>query len=113
MAFIGAFFVTILIGIFGVLVWIAIAIIALAILFIFIPCLIIAIVNLVKGAKNKWPKRNVIPLIITGPISILFLLAITIFLIAALIVYISNPSFGSSSSSSAQIVSTISLLLLQ
>ena len=103
MAFIGAFFVTILIGIFGVLVWIAIAIIALAILFIFIPCLIIAIINLVKGAKNKWPKRNVIPLIITGPISILFLIAITIFLIAALIVYISTPSFGSSSSSSAQI----------
>ena len=98
MAFIGAFFVTILIGIFGVLVWIALALIVLAILFIFIPCLIIAIINLIKGAKNKWPKRNVIPLVITGPISILFLLTITIFLIAALVIYISNPSFGSSSS---------------
>ena len=63
MAFIGAFFVTILIGIFGVLVWIALALIVLAILFIFIPCLIIAIINLVKGAKNKWPKRNVIHLL--------------------------------------------------
>ena len=103
MAFIGAFFVTILIGIFGVLVWIALALIVLAILFIFIPCLIIAIINLVKGAKNKWPKRNVIPLVITGPISILFLLAITIFLIAALVVYITNPSLATSGSSSAQI----------
>lgn len=103
MAFIGAFFVTILIGIFGVLVWIALALIVLAILFIFIPCLIISIINLVKGAKNKWPKRNVIPLAITGPFSILFLLAITIFLIAALVVYITNPSLVTGSSSSAQI----------
>lgn len=103
MAFIGAFLFTILIGVFGVLVWIALALIVLAILFIFIPCLIIAIVNLVKGIKNHWPKRNIIPLAITGPISILFLLAITIFLIAALVVNITNPSFGSSSSSSAQI----------
>ena len=102
MAFIGAFFVTILIGIFGIFIWIAVALIVLAILFIFIPCLIIAIINLVKGVKNKWPKRNVIPLVITGPISILFLLAITIFLIAALVVYITNPSFVTSSSSSTQ-----------
>ena len=102
MAFIGAFFVTILIGIFGIFIWIAVALIVLAILFIFIPCLIIAIINLVKGVKNKWPKRNIIPLVITGPISILFLLAITIFLIAALVVYITNPSFATSSSSSTQ-----------
>ena len=111
MAFIGAFFVTILIGIFGVLVWIALALIVLAILFIFIPCLIIAIINLVKGAKNKWPKRNVIPLVITGPISILFLLAITIFLIAALVIYITNPSLATSSTSSSQIASSLLLLL--
>lgn len=103
MGFIGAFLFTILIGVFGVLVWIALALIVLAILFIFIPCLIIAIVNLVKGIKNHWPKRNIIPLAITGPISILFLLAITIFFIAALVVNITNPSFGSSSSSSAQV----------
>ena len=103
MAFIGAFFVTILIGIFGVLVWIALALIVLAILFIFIPCLIISIINLVKGIKNHWPKRNLIPLLVTSPFSILFLLAITIFLIAALVVYITNPSFATSSSSSAQI----------
>ena len=111
MAFIGAFFVTILIGIFGIFIWIAVALIVLAILFIFIPCLIIAIINLVKGAKNKWPKRNVIPLVITGPISILFLLAITIFLIAALVVYITNPSFATTSSSSSQIASSLQLLL--
>ena len=102
MAFIGAFFVTILIGIFGIFIWIAVVLIICAILLIFIPCLIIAIINLVKGVKNKWPKRNIIPLVITGPISILFLLAITIFLIAALVVYITNPSFATSSSSSTQ-----------
>ena len=108
MGFIGAFFVTILIGIFGVLVWIAIAIIALAILFIFIPCLIIAIVNLVKGPKNHWPKRNIIPLAITGPIALLFIIVITIFLICALCAYIANPD--GFSSSSAQIVTIINLL---
>ena len=34
-----------------------------AILFIFLPCLIIAIINLVKGIQNHWPKRNLIPFI--------------------------------------------------
>lgn len=87
----------------GILLWVVVIAIICMILAIFVPCLIISIVNLVKGIKNHWPKRNIIPLAITGPISILFLLAITIFLIAALVVYITNPSFGTSSSSSAQI----------
>ena len=111
MAFIGAFFVTILIGIFGIFIWIAVALIICAILFIFIPCLIIAIINLVKGIKHHWPKRNIIPLAITGPISILFLLAITIFLIVALVIYITNPSLATSSTSSSQIASSLLLLL--
>ena len=99
MAFIGAFFVTILIGIFGVLVWIALALIVLAILFIFIPCLIIAIVNLVKGIKNHWPKRNIIPLAITGSIVILFIALFIVLYIRS--VYASVPVDDTSASSSA------------
>ena len=98
MAFIGAFFVTILMGIFGIFIWIAVALIICAILFIFIPCLIIAIINLIKGIKHHWPKRNIIPLAITGPISVLFILAFIVFFIFALCIYLNNPTGASSSS---------------
>ena len=109
MAFIGAFFVTILIGIFGILIWVAVIIIACAILFVFIPCLIIAIINLVKCIKHHWRKRNVIPLAITGSISMLFILAFIIFFILALCAYIVNPT--SASSSSAEIANNLLFLL--
>lgn len=110
MGFIGAALFTILVGIFGILVWIAIILIIIcAIVFIFIPCLIITIINLVKGSKNHWPKRNIIPLAITGPISVLFIIAIFIFLICAITFMIAHPD-GTSSSSSVQIVSTLNLL---
>ena len=46
----------------------------LIVLFVFVPCFIIALINLIKGAKNGWPKRNVIPLIITGSICVLIIL---------------------------------------
>ena len=36
------------------------------ILFVFIPCLIIFIINLVKGITHKWPKKNLVGTIITG-----------------------------------------------
>lgn len=45
-----------------------------AILAVFIPCLVISIVNLVKAAKRGWPKRHVIPMAITGSIVLLFIL---------------------------------------
>ena len=109
MAFIGAFFVTILIGIFGIFIWIAVVLIICAILFIFIPCLIIAIINLIKGIKHHWPKRNIIPLAITGSISMLFILAFIVFLILALCVYLMNPT--SASSSSAEIANNLLYLL--
>ena len=109
MAFIGAFFVTILIGIFGILVWVALIIIACAILFVFIPCLIIAIINLVKCIKYHWRKRNVIPFAITGSISLLFILVIAIFFILALCAYLANPT--GTSSSSAEIANNLLLLL--
>ena len=50
-----------------------------AILFIFLPCLIIAIINLVKGIQNHWPKRNLIPFIITSSIASIFILLFTIY----------------------------------
>ena len=109
MAFIGAFFVTILIGIFGIFIWIAVIIIACAILFIFIPCLIIAIINLIKGIKHHWPKRNIIPLAITGSISSLFIIVFVVFLFLALCAYIANPT--AASSSSAQVANSLLFLL--
>ena len=109
MAFIGAFFVTILIGIFGIFIWIAVILIICAILFIFIPCLIIAIINLIKGIKHHWPKRNIIPLAITGSISMLFILAFIVFLILALCVYLMNPT--GTSGSSAEIANNLLFLL--
>ena len=108
MAFIGAFFVTILVGIFGILVWIAMIIIACAILFVFIPCLIIAIINLVKCIKHHWRKRNVIPFAITGSISLLFILVIAVFFILALSAYLENPT---GTSSSAEIANNLLFLL--
>ena len=107
MAFIGAFFVTILIGIFGVLVWIALALIVLAILFIFIPCLIIAIINLVKGINHHWPKRNIIPLAITGPIVLIFISLFIVYLVWRFGYYVDPYS----TSSSAQVVTTLQFLL--
>ena len=67
MAFIGIFVV-------GWLLVLLLIFIACLILFVFIPCLIIAIINLVKGIQNNWPKRNVIPLAITGTISLIFII---------------------------------------
>ena len=96
MAFIGAFFVTILIGIFGIFIWIAVALIICAILFIFIPCLIIAIINLIKGIKHHWPKRNIIPLAITGSIVTLFVVAFIVICIQS--AFAGTPANGTSSS---------------
>ena len=99
MAFIGAFFVTILMGIFGIFIWIAVALIICAILFIFILCLIIAIINLIKCIKHHWPKRNIIPLAITGSIVTLFVVAFMVICIQS--AFAGNPTNGTGASSSA------------
>ncbi len=70
MAFMGIFLVGILAFVFFLM-----------LLSIFIPCLIIAIINLVKGIQNHWPKRNVIPLAITGSISLIFIILFTIYFV--------------------------------
>lgn len=67
---------------------------------IFIPCLIISIVNLVKGIKNHWPKRNIIPLAITGSIVTLFVVAFIVVCIHS--AFTGTPANGTNSS--AQIV---------
>ena len=92
MAFMGIFLV-------GILLWVVVIIIICAILAIFIPCLIISIVNLVKGIKNHWPKRNIIPLAITGSIVILFVALFIVLCIKASFASVADT--GSSSAMNA------------
>ena len=84
----------------GWLLILVIILVACVILFVFIPCLIIAIINLVKGIKNHWPKRNIIPLAITGTITLIFVFLFIWFLIWRFTVY-QEPSTTSSSLESA------------
>ncbi len=93
MAFIGIFLV-------GWLLVFILIVIACLILFVFIPCLIIAIINLVKGIQNNWPKRNVIPLAITGSISLIFILLFIWYFIWRFTIY-QDPQATSSSLESA------------
>ena len=89
MAFFGIFLV-------GILLWFVLIIIAIAVLFIFVPCLIIAIINLVKGVKNNWPKRNIIPLAITGSIALIFIILFTIYFIWRFGFYVDSNAASSS-----------------
>ena len=91
----------------GVLLWFIIILIACAILFIFVPCLIIAIINLVKGINHHWPKRNIIPLAITGPIVLIFIGLFIVYLVWRFGYYVDPYS----TSSSAQVVTTLQFLL--
>ena len=92
MAFMGIFLV-------GILLWVVVIAIICVVLAIFVPCLIISIVNLVKGIKNHWPKRNIIPLAITGSIVILFIALFIVLYIKS--VYAGVPVDDTSVSSSA------------
>ena len=75
----------------------------LVILSIFIPCLIISIVNLVKGIKNHWPKRNIIPLAITGSI-------VTLFIVLFILAYIKS-AFASGTGASSSAMNAVKFLL--
>ena len=92
----------------GVLLWFIIILIACAILFIFVPCLIIAIINLVKGINHHWPKRNIIPLAITGPIVLIFISLFIVYLVWRFGYYVDPYS----TSSSAQVVTTLQFLYI-
>ena len=104
MGFIGIFFI----GIAAVAIFF---LILGAILFVFIPCLIIAIINLVKGIKNHWPKRNLIPLIITGTIDILFILLIMMYLSWRFSPEVVERLASSSEDMQASIYATLPLLM--
>ena len=71
---------------FGILIlsWIMMMIIFFVIavfLFVFIPCLVISIINLVKGIQNHWPTRNIIFLSLTGSVVIILIFLFTFFVL--------------------------------
>ena len=91
MAFIGIFVVAWLL----VLILIAVGCL---ILFVFIPSLVLAIINLVQGVKNNWPKHNIILLSISAPIAAIFITLLTVYLIWRFCFYVPPYIDGSSSS---------------
>ena len=69
----------------GMLLWTAIMLFIIMILIVFVPSLVIAIINLVQGVKRHWPKKNIILLSIFGSIAGIFIIAwFMAFLFAAL-----------------------------
>ena len=93
MAFIGIFVVAWLL----VLILIAIGCI---LLFVYIPAVVIAIVGLVRGVKNHWPRSSIIMVSVSSP----FVIVITTLLLMYLVWRIMNPTapnYDVSSSSSA------------
>ena len=71
------------------------------ILFVFIPCLIIFIINLVKGIKHKWPKRHLIPAIVTSVIlTIIIVMAIGLLVLVLVIRSGATPVNESTASAS-------------
>ena len=90
MAFIGIF----------VVMWLLIIIligVAFVFFFIYIPSLVLAIINLVQGIKRNWPKRNIIFLSVTAPIVVIITGLIIWYLVWRFCVYV--PPYTDSSSS--------------
>ena len=65
--------------------------------------------NLKAGLKNKWPKKNIIGLIITLLINITMLIAIII-LITSLISYFANGDVNNNSSSYSSLEESVSII---
>ena len=82
--------------------------IIMAILAVFVPCLIISIVNLVKASRRGWPKRHVIPMAITGSIVFLFIL---LFIYIGISVATSKADANTSSSANYLIQAYLPLLM--
>ena len=70
------------------------------ILFVFIPCLIIFIINLVNGISKKWPKRHLIPTIITG---IVLSVVITLALGLVFLILLIRAGSGDADTNSSQV----------
>ena len=97
---------------FGILIvsWIMMIIILFVVavfLFVFIPCLIISIINLVKGIQNHWPKRNIIPLAITGSVVVLLFVIFITFVVVLILTYQMPIDNGEEATSSVYIVNQI------
>jgi H+/Cl- antiporter ClcA len=88
MAFIGIFFLSI----FAIFIFIAI-------LSVFIPSFIIALVNLIQGIRHNWPKKNIVLLAVFGTIagSIILIWFITF-------LYNQISQSGATSSSTSELV---------
>ena len=88
MAFIGIFFLSI----FAIFIFIAI-------LSVFIPSFIIALVNLIQGIRHNWPKKNIVLLAVFGTIagSIILIWFITF-------LYNQISQSGTTSSSTSELV---------
>ena len=78
--------------------------------FVFIPCLIIFIINLVNGIRHKWPKRHLIPTIVTG-IVLSIILAISLVLI--ILIAIARVSQGQVESTDSEAMIALHYLLQQ
>ena len=95
MAFIGIF----------VVMWLLIIIligVAFVFFFVYIPSLVLAIINLVQGIKRHWPKRNIIFVSVTLPIVVIITGLIIWYLIWRFTIYV--PPY-TDSSSNADVVS--------
>ena len=103
MAFMGIFALSMFVMVF-------IIIIACVILSIFIPSLIIFIINLVKGIQNKWPTRNVAAVIIT---SIILGIIITVAVALTLFVVVVGEGSEAANASSSEAAIALHYLLSQ
>ena len=65
---------------------------------IFVPAVIIFIINLVKAIKLKWPKKHLIPVIITGVIISVVILLILDFIFDQIKQNVAQLNMQSSSS---------------
>ena len=101
MAFMGIFAVSILLMVIAI-------IFICVLLFVFIPCLIIFIINLVKGIIHKWPKRNIVGVVITG---IILGTLITGYLVLMLISAIIEAGQGASEVTSSEAAIAMQYLL--
>ena len=79
-------------------------------LFVFTPCLIIFIINLVKGIKNKWPKSNMVAVIITG---IVLSIIISFTLAFFILVTVNREGAGEVETSASEAAIALQYLLLQ
>ncbi len=97
MAFIGIFFLSI----FAIFIFIAI-------LSVFIPSFIIALVNLIQGIRHNWPKKNIVLLAVFGTIALSIIL---IWFITFLYNQISKSGTTSSSTSELVIINNYIMTL--